>query len=853
MSTQSTQTTLDKICVAIVVCSLLLTALFINGESLGITKIVDEDADQNSDTEYFTSKDQDGDWDSSEATVITLKGNEAVISGNGAYTSDGNVVITNAGYYVVSGSLTDGYLSVDAYDSSKVFIRLDGVEINCSDDACIRVDKADKVFLTLAEGSHNTLNSGSTYSDQALSDGTDGTIFAHDDLTINGSGSLTVNAAYRHGIAANDDLVITGGTITVTAAADAIHANDSLRIKEASITVDAGDDGLVTSNEKENGYLYIESGTINVTAADDGIHTTREITLAGGDITVSAGNDGIHSDTSIYIRNGTLLIDKCYEGIEALIIDVSGGDITIYPTDDGFNANGNSDSQIGAGGMGGGMGRGKGDRGGMHGPQDTGSGASTGDMPTPPDMNSTTSAGNMPAPPDMDSTTSAGNMPTPPDTDSEASTGDMPTPSDMNSNVNSDMNSQMSSDRNSQMSSDRNSQMSSDRNSQMSSDMNSQMSSGMNSGDGNSKSSTAANDEETYISISGGTIRIINEAGNDADGLDSNGDIFISGGSIYVSLQGSGSNSAVDFGSESGGVAEISGGTIIACGASSMAEAFDSSSTQASILYNTSTVAEAGTTLSIKDTEGDILLSWEVPCSFSSALVSCPQLETGGTYTVSIGDDTEEITLEEISASYGDAQSSMFGGKMNWGGMRPRGGGFDNNTNMNQDGVSSGTASTGSTDSAAADFSKDMHRRPEDSQMPSDITEMPGTSQDGSTQTGQTLLPSDITGMPGTNQDGSTQSSQTPSDMAEMPGTSQDGSTQAGQMQDNHLPSDTSHGGMTGNSLQQQQDQPQEEEDQADESKIKAEPVDPKTWYILGGCTLLLIAGIAIGKLYKRH
>ena len=807
MSTQSTQTTLDKICVAIVVCSLLLTALFINGESLGITKIVDEDADQNSDTEYFTSKDQDGDWDSSEATVITLKGNEAVISGNGAYKSDGNVVITNAGYYVVSGSLTDGYLSVDAYDSSKVFIRLDGVEINCSDDACIRVDKADKVFLTLAEGSQNTLTSGSTYSDQALSDGTDGTIFAHDDLTINGSGSLSVNAAYRHGIAANDDLVITGGTITVTAAADAIHANDSLRIKQASITVDAGDDGLVTSNEKENGYLYIESGTINVTAADDGIHTTGEITLAGGDITVSAGNDGIHSDTSIYIRNGTLLIDKCYEGIEALIIDVSGGDITIYPTDDGFNANGNSDSQIGAGGMGGGMGKDMGDWGGMHGPQDTGSGASTGDMPTPPDMNSTTSAGNMPAPPDMDS------------------------------NVNSDMNSQMSSDMNSQMSSD----------------MNSQMSSGMNSGDGNSKSSTAANDEETYISISGGTIRIINEAGNDADGLDSNGDIFISGGSIYVSLQGSGSNSAVDFGSESGGVAEISGGTIIACGASSMAEAFDSSSTQASILYNTSTVAEAGTTLSIKDTEGDILLSWEVPCSFSSALVSCPQLETGGTYTVSIGDDTEEITLEEISASYGDAQSSMFGGKMNWGGMRPRGGGFDNNTNMNQDGVSSGTASTGSTDSAAADFSKDMHRRPEDSQMPSDITEMPGTSQDGSTQTGQTRLPSDITGMPGTNQDDSTQSSQTPSDMAEMPGTSQDGSTQAGQMQDNHLPSDTSHGGMTGNSLQQQQDQPQEEEDQADESKINAEPVDPKTWYILGGCTLLLIAGIAIGKLYKRH
>ena len=797
----STRTTLDKICVVIVVCSLLLTVLFINGQALGLTKIVDEDADQNSDTEYFTSKDQDGDWDSSEATVITLNGDETVISGNGAYTSDGNVVIKNAGYYVVSGTLTDGYLSVDAYDSSKVFIRLDGVEINCSDDACIRVEKADKVFLTLAEGSLNTLTSGSTYSEQALKDGTDGAIFAHDDLTINGSGSLTVNAAYRHGIAANDDLIITGGTITVNAAADAVHAKDSLRIKEAAITVEAGDDGLVASNEEENGYLYIESGTINITAVDDGIHTTGDITLAGGDITVSAGDDGIHSDSAIYFQDGTVLINTCYEGVEALIIDVSGGDITVYARDDGFNANGNSDSQIGAGGMGGGMDRGMGSRTGMHGPQDTSSAsststgdltASTGNMPTPPDMNSgnmpapsgtdsTASAGDIPAPPDMDS----GNMPAPSGTDSTASAGDMPAPPDMNSNTNT--------------------------------------------GEGNTQPAAQANDEETYISISGGTVTIINESGNDADGLDSNGDIFISGGTIYVSLTGSGSNSAVDYGSESGGVAEISGGTIIACGASSMAEAFDSSSTQASILYNTSTVAEAGTTLAVKNAAGDALLSWEVPCSFSSALVSCPQMEKGSTYTVVIGDDTEEITLEEISASYGDAQSSMFGGNMNRGGMKHRGGRFNNNmNNMNQDGMSAGTASTGSTDTAATAVMDGMQGRPDGGQTPQ--------------------MPADLEGMPDTSQDGSAQAGQVSQDMAEMPGSSQDGSTQTGQM-----PSDMSHGGMTGGPMQERQEQSQEEEDDAAAAKSSAEPVDPKTWCILGGCILLLLAGIAVGKLYQRH
>jgi hypothetical protein len=333
--------------------------------------------------------------------------------------------------------------------------------------------------------------------------------------------------------------------------------------------VDAGDDGLVTSNDVENGYFYLESGTLDITAADDAIHTTGDFTMVGGDVTINTGDDGIHSDAGVNISGGTLLAKECYEGIEALTIDVSGGDVTIYPQDDGFNANGGSGDMFG--GMGGGMG---GRPGGGHGM-------------------GTTGAGQMP------SDTSAGQ-------------------------------------------------------------------------DG-TQTSTDAADSETYIKISGGTIKIINETGNDADGLDSNGDILISGGTVYVSLVGTGSNSAVDYASESGGVAEISGGTIIACGASAMAEAFDTSSTQASILYNTSTTAEAGTTLAIEDADGKVLLSWDVPCSFSSALISCPDMEVGGTYTVVIGENSEEITLSEVSASYGDAQSSMYDGNMNWGGMKSKG------------------------------------------------------------------------------------------------------------------------------------------------------------------------------------
>ena len=177
---------------------------------------------------------------------------------------------------------------------------------------------------------------------------------------------------------------------------------------------------------------------------------------------------------------------------------------------------------------------------------------------------------------------------------------------------------------------------------------------------------------ETRIRVSGGSITVVNSTARDADGLDSNGDIIISGGVIRVSLTNSGSNSALDCGSESGGIMEISGGEVIACGSYSMAEGFDASSGQCSILYNIKRGAPAGTTVALEDSEGNVILSYEVPCSFSSVAISCPEMQIGETYLVAIGDSVEEITLDSVSASFGDAQSEGFGGPMNWGHMRFR-------------------------------------------------------------------------------------------------------------------------------------------------------------------------------------
>ena len=490
-----------------------ITVLFMNGKSLGIVAATDEDSENYTGDTVFTANDLDGSWytglegswnsglthiwNNDGAVRIDLNGSSASVSGNGAYSLDGDVVIARSGRYIVSGTLDDGSLIVDAENNSKIWILFDNVQVSCSDNAAVIIDQADKVFLTLADGSENALSDGSAYGTGASGE-VNAALYARDDLTINGSGALTINGNYKHGIKANDDLVITGGTIAVHSVSDAVHVNESFR-------------------------------------------------FTGADLTVNAGDDAIHADKSVGIYGGSILINTCYEGIESPAVDIADGDVTIYPTDDGINANGGSGTAFIAPAV---------------------SGASA------------------------DAAVSA-----------------------------------------------------------------------------------ASDASAPYIHITGGSLTIVNETARDADGLDSNSDILIDGGTVRISLSGNGSNSAIDYGSETGGKCLITGGTVIACGSYTMAEGFDSDSAQCSVLYNLSGGAEAGTAFSLEDKDGNVLLSWDVPCSFSSVNVSCPEMQQGETYRVVIGENAEEITLDESSASFGDAQSSMFGGKMNWGGMAPRGAG----------------------------------------------------------------------------------------------------------------------------------------------------------------------------------
>ena len=165
---------------------------------------------------------------------------------------------------------------------------------------------------------------------------------------------------------------------------------------------------------------------------------------------------------------------------------------------------------------------------------------------------------------------------------------------------------------------------------------------------------------DSSILISGGEIYI----NADGDGIDSNGDLTVTGGTIYVSGPESDGDGALDY----DGTGQITGGTLVAVGRSGMAMNFGDTSTQGSILISTANCA-AGTEVVLKDADGNVMVSYTAESSFNSVVVSCPGLEQGGTYTVTAGDEAYEVTLESLIYGSGFSMGGGFGGGM--GGGRP--------------------------------------------------------------------------------------------------------------------------------------------------------------------------------------
>ena len=435
------------------------------------------------DTE-FTDREKSGSYKVSEAVKITLNKTTATVSGSGAKADGSTITITEEGVYIVRGTLEDGQIIVNASDSDKVQIVLDGVHINCETNAAIYVREADKVFITLAENSSNTLGDGNEYTQ--IDDNTvDSVIFSKSNLVCNGTGSLTIEADYKHGIVSKDDLVITGGTYKITAADNGITAKDQLKILDGSFDIDAANSAVKAKNadNAELGNIYIAGGIFTIEAEQDGFHATGSIVVDDGTITVNSGDDGFHADLDTVIHGGTILVEKSYEGLEGKRVVVNGGDITVNASDDGANAAGSGDDDSNAASA-------NNDSSAAVNSGDDSSISGAADGKEPPQMPPDTENGSDMQPSqdfDPENAPSGGNAPQNFDPGNAPSDGDAP-----------------------------------------------QMMQGGPGGGGNS---------ELYIKITGGTLTV----SADGDGLDSNGGLLVTGGTTIVYGPTSDGDSALDY------------------------------------------------------------------------------------------------------------------------------------------------------------------------------------------------------------------------------------------------------------------------------------------------------------------
>lgn len=272
--------------------------------------------------EIFSNRDFKTEYEEN-CAYITLNGASATCTSNAVEIKGNTITIKDEGTYIISGKLDNGMLIVDAEEKDKTQIVFNGAAIHNDTGAAVYVKQSDKVFITLEAGTENALSSGNTF-ESIDEEEIDGVVYSKSDLTLNGTGSLTINSPGGHGLVSKDDLIITGGTYQIDASSHGLSANDMLGIAD---------------------------GTFSIVSGEDSIHCDMNIYVEDGSFEIDATDDAFHADEILQICGGKINITNSYEGLEALDIKVSGGDIKIVADDDGLNAAGGTDSS-GFGGTG---------------------------------------------------------------------------------------------------------------------------------------------------------------------------------------------------------------------------------------------------------------------------------------------------------------------------------------------------------------------------------------------------------------------------------------------------------------------------------------------------------------------
>lgn len=618
--------------IAIILCALLVSSSFSGCAKAPQDENVKEpvsDADvEKMDFEY-SKGDMNSGYNVSESSRISFGENGAEVTGAGVTAKSTEVTVTTAGTYIFSGKCDNGRIIVDAEDADKIKLVFDGLSLSCANAPAVYVKNADKVFITLAEDSTNTVSDGKDYT---ATDGTtelDGAIFSKADLSINGNGTLTVCGNTKHAIVSKDDIVITGGVIDITSVKVGINGKDCVKIGGGTVTVNAGTDGIRSANDSKSykGFVSITGGEVKINAGSDGIQAHTYINIDGGDIEITSGGGsanasmkedgslnknwgkgwgsmggqgkrsadaedgtsakGLKSSGHIMISDGKLTVDSSDDGLHANgYLTVNGGDTVISSGDDGAHAgtdlsvyNGNLSVLKSYEGI-------EGNYVGI-------------------------SGGNVIVISADDGLNAAGGADN----------------------------------------------------------------SGFNGRPGKSGFDTS---ETSLISVSGGYV-YINAGG---DGIDSNGYIKITGGTTLISGPTTNMNGAVDYGIS----ATVTGGVFIATGSLAMAENFSSAENQGAALINVGNT-EGGTPIAICDENGCAIVTFTPEKQYQTAVISAPEIVSGRKYAVVTGGKAENADTHGFArnttvtggttAVEFEMKSELYGGK-NPGGMKDiPGGGKD--------------------------------------------------------------------------------------------------------------------------------------------------------------------------------
>ena len=712
--------TLRLLCIALCACMALngCSSTSLPDDTLSSEQEETESSVSSSEDSAYTYSDYelDDSFDRQSAASITLSGSTAQSNGSGVSINNATVTISKEGCYLISGELEDGQIIVDAGDSDKVQLVLDNASIHCSTGSAILVRNADKVKVTLAADSENELSDGTEY--QTDDDNPDAALFSKDDLVINGSGSLTVQGNYKHGIAGNDDLVITGGRLTVNSLSHALRGKDSVAILDGTFVLTSQKDGIQASNTEDStkGWVQIDGGNFTIQSSGDGIQAETNLSIYDGSFTITSGGGAVNGADHTENRGGGFGRPGGNRPDSA-----NGQTSPKMPSQpaEGGQTPSEMPSQPAEGGQ------------------------TPSEMPSQPAEGEQSSSGNESDyselifdPDDFDDTSTA-------DSDTTVSTkgikagnalliqqgtfvidsaddaihsnysvtidggsfqlssGDDGIHAEAYLNINGGTTTIAESYEGLEAAqihiSGGTTQVSSSDD-------------GLNATGGSSfelvdgllvlKDISSSDTEQTFggrggmfevedncdITISGGNLTVTTSNG---DGIDSNGSLNVSGGTVLVFGSSSGGEGALDY----TGSSSISGGTLVALGSSGMAQSMEPDDSHATLMVTWDEVQPAGTRLTLCTQQGEILCSLQSTNSFQTAVIGTDSLSagqkvslyTGGTVnsdsqlltmgTLSDGELLCEVTLSEgvtNISSDGSQRSSQPGGSFG-GGQRPQG------------------------------------------------------------------------------------------------------------------------------------------------------------------------------------